>query len=477
MTARPHLPASVRARATLAAALVVAVALAAGAVVLVAVLQDNLASSAQTAAAVRANDIATLASSGRLRATVALPDDETAFVQVVTSSGRVVAASGNLRGKPPAVSLRPNGEDPVTATVGNVPVDPDERFVVVALAASTAQGPVVVYSGSSLEAADEAVHAAEVALLVGVPLLVALVAALTWLVVRRSLSPVEAIRTQVAEISSRDLHRRVPEPGVRDEIGRLAVTMNAMLDRLDRAVERQQAFVADASHELRSPLATLRSELEIALAHPDGRWEHTARDALLDVARIEHVAGDLLLLARLDASPAARRAPVDLAELVSTEVARLPAKRRARCHADLASGVAVTGDPSQLARLVRNLLDNAARHARRTVTVIVRPADPTDRAGRSGEVVVADDGPGIPPGDRERVFDRFTRLDDARARDEGGAGLGLAIARQIVTIHGGTIRVADSDEGACLVVRLPLALPSTVASQAAAGAMQRGTTA
>src|ERR1700675_3476491 len=239
MMARPLLPPSVRARATLAATLVVAMALTGTAVVLLAVLRGNLLTSARTTALVRATDIANQASTAQLPPTVVLGGDENGFIQVVDSAGRVLASSANMRGKAPVASLRLSSPPITTTTRVNLPSEPTGRFVVVGVAVKTSAGQVAVYAGSSLETADQAVAATRAVLLVGVPLLVVLVAVLTWLVVARALSPVEAIRRQVAAISAGNLHRRVPEPAVRDEIGRLATTMNGILDRLERAVERQ----------------------------------------------------------------------------------------------------------------------------------------------------------------------------------------------------------------------------------------------
>ncbi|MDF5758172.1 HAMP domain-containing sensor histidine kinase [Spongiactinospora sp. TRM90649] len=283
----------------------------------------------------------------------------------------------------------------------------------------------------------------------------ALVVAVLWAAIGRALRPVERIRATVADITSRDLTRRVPEPATRDEIGRLAVTMNSTLERLDRALRQQRSFVADASHELRSPLAALRTELEFALNDP-GRpdWRAAIREALHDAGRLERLAADLLLLARADAEEPTRHVPIDLSALVARQSAR-----RAMVSTRLVPAV-VHGNTVQLERLITNLLDNAERHARTQITVRLS-------AGH-GQVVleVADDGPGIPEEDRDRVFERFTRLDNARNREVGGAGLGLAIAKAIATGRNGTLCVTDAQPGACFILRLPRT--STDASAAGA---------
>ncbi len=255
-------------------------------------------------------------------------------------------------------------------------------------------------------------------------------------------------------IGAEDLHRRVPEPTTADEIGRLARTMNAMLARLEDSTDRQQRFVADASHELRSPLTGIRAQLEVDLAHPErADWEATERDVLDDAIRLQRLVDDLLALATADASALdeSHRAPVDLDEIVLTEARRL--RSRTTHHVDTAgvSGAQVEANADQLVRAVRNLLDNAARHARSTVTVTL----PRDRVRRR------DDRRRRRPGHPGRasassVFERFTRLDDARTRDRGGTGLGLAITREVVTAHGGTISITNTP-GACFTVVLPLA--------------------
>jgi signal transduction histidine kinase len=243
--------------------------------------------------------------------------------------------------------------------------------------------------------------------------------------------------------ASQDLARRVPVPDTHDEIARLARTTNETLAALETSVERQRRFVADASHELRSPIASLRTQLEVAAAHPelldlDGAVE--------DTVRLQHLAADLLLLARLDAGEKPNDARFDLAALVREQV-----EGRSGVTVE-AQAVEVAGSRGQLGRVLANLLDNAQRHAGSAVAVSVR------REGDRVVVEVADDGDGVPAGDRERIFERFVRLDEARARDDGGAGLGLAIARDVAVRHGGTLTVRDAPTGGALFeLRLPLA--------------------
>ncbi|MGX1241756.1 signal transduction histidine kinase [Streptomyces pseudovenezuelae] len=469
---------SVRARATLAATVVVAVALvAAGAAVLLS-LRSNLIDEAGTQAERAARKVAADLSGGTPYTGLDLDDDEP--VQVVDGHGRLVAATEHLErisgtgvaeveprpsaggaggtaepgdsdddGAEDADSALEPGEiaDDVRLTAGSATIDgksADYRFAAVEVEVPD-KGTLTVYAGASLDPEQSAVGTAQTVMLVGFPLLLGVVAAVTWLVTRRALRPVEGIRAEMAAITaSEDLARRVPVPDTHDEVARLARTTNETLAALETSVERQRRFVADASHELRSPIASLRTQLEVAAAHPelldlDGAVE--------DTVRLQHLAADLLLLARLDAGERVADARIELAALVRERAA---GRNGVTVRAD---PVEVTGSRGQLERVLDNLLDNARRHARSAVAVTVR------RDGdRHAVVGVADDGDGVPAGDRERIFERFVRLDEARARDDGGAGLGLAIARDVAARHGGTLTVRDAPAGGALFeLRLPVA--------------------
>ncbi|MGW2049850.1 sensor histidine kinase [Streptomyces sp. NPDC001858] len=276
-------------------------------------------------------------------------------------------------------------------------------------------------------------------------------------VVGRALDPVEAIRAEFAKLSAQRLDRRVPVPRAGTEVARLAGTMNSTLDRLQTAVDQQRRFTADAAHELRTPLACLRTELELALNRPDiADWPRVVRDAHGDSIRLQDLTEDLLLLARLDAEDADRGpdGSVDLTDVVREEtVRRRPRGLTIDLHTE-PGPVTVRGRPALLARVLGNLLDNAERHAARTITVRLTH----DTEHREAVLDVQDDGPGIPPEDQQRIFDRFTRLDDARARDSGGVGLGLAIARSIALAHHGTLEITPSARGAHFTLRLPTGL-------------------
>ncbi|MFD8071859.1 sensor histidine kinase [Streptomyces sp. NPDC059718] len=351
------------------------------------------------------------------------------------------------------------GDDPVVGDIGRTVVHgagratldgrtADYRFATIK-ATDLAGQTVLIHAGTSLAARESAVNTAAAAMLAGLPLLLLVVGGATWRVTRRALAPVEGIRREMAAITaSEDLSRRVPEPAARDEVARLARTTNETLTALEAAVERQRRFVADASHELRSPIASLRTQLEVGSAHP-----HLldVPGAVKDTERLQQLAGDLLLLARLDAGERPARRRVDLGELVGEEVRRRPSDR-VPVTVDVEARRYVAGSRGQLARVVGNLVDNAQRHARAEVTVTVRLRDGL------AVLAVGDDGDGVPPAERERIFERFVRLDDARSRDEGGAGLGLAIARDVAHRHDGALAVGTAPAGGALFeLRLPAA--------------------
>ncbi|MYX02265.1 MULTISPECIES: sensor histidine kinase [unclassified Streptomyces] len=469
---------SVRARAALGATLVVAVALIGAGLAVLLVLRANLIDQADLQAEVAAREVAGALATGTPYEDVELDDDEDHPVQVTDEEDRVVLVSKDLRavtgtgatgvtpvpsasaGATPAPDDDDDGDDDDqdddrsrpgrgevssddpdfsdgTATVDRTTAD--YRFA--AVEATTPDGvTLTVYAGAPLAAEQEAVNTVRGAMLTGLPVLLVVVAGVTWLVTRRALRPVEGIRQEMAAITaSEDLARRVPEPDSRDEIAALARTTNETLTVLEASVERQRRFVADASHELRSPIASLRTQLEVAEAHPELL---DLPGAVADTVRLQVLAADLLLLARLDAGEKPGGGTVELGALVREEVSQRTRDRIA-VAVEVPEGGAfeVNGSRGQLSRVIGNLLDNAQRHAESSVAVSVA-AD-----GRGVRVEVRDDGAGVPEDERERIFERFVRLDDARSRDDGGAGLGLAIARDVAARHGGTLTVHRADEG------------------------------
>jgi signal transduction histidine kinase len=318
----------------------------------------------------------------------------------------------------------------------------------------TQVGRITLVAQQSLDEVDRTVNSVTDVLLIAVPAMIALVGLAAWYFTGRALRPVEAIRLEAESITGATINRRVPEPDTDDEVGRLARTMNAMLDRLETSSQKQRQFVSDASHELRSPLSSIRTNLEVALRNADrADWRAVAQRALAEDVRMEDTVSELLDLARLDEAagpvPVASLPEIDLDELVLDDTVQ---QRRVPVDTARVSAGRVHGRREQLTRVVRNLLDNAARHAATTVAVELVTDDT--------EVVltVDDDGPGIPEAERERVFDRFTRLDDGRARDAGGLGLGLSMVKTITDQHGGSVVIEDAPlGGARLRVRLPAA--------------------
>jgi signal transduction histidine kinase len=374
--------------------------------------------------------------------------DASAEAQVLAGDGSVLAATRTLTGLPAVYSLPPGTDTPVRQKAADGVVAGE----VVAYGEHLTVGgrPISIVATSPTTTRTQINETFARLLLVGLPALLVLAGGTIWLVVGRALRPVEQIRrtvTDITDISAADLTRRVPEPGTDDEVGRLAATMNAMLARLDDAAARQRRFVADASHELRSPLTAIRTGLEVGLAHPEqAPWPTIAERAVRQAARLEDLISDLLQLARVDAGKAAaRRRRVPLAELLTEVEAGTAPSESVRVVLDVPDDLAVTGDAAELSRVFRNVIDNALRYARTTVRVTAR------EDGDMVRVTIGDDGPGIPVEERERVFDRFVRLDAGRTHGAGSTGLGLAIAKAIVVAHEGSIGIATAPEGGALV--------------------------
>lgn len=448
-----------RARLTMLASLVVAAGLAAGSLLLLASLQRSLLDSLDTTARQRAQDVAALADSDRLPDPIPVAGAGTVLVQVVDSRSRVLAASvGSDRAVPllgPAELNAARDRRPRLLDGGRV--GERDPLRVVAWPAGTVAEPLTVIAAVSVASVAGSLRIVEVGLALGGPLLLALFAGIAWVAVGRALRPVATLRLGAEEITGTGQSRRLPLPAAHDEIHRLGVTLNSMLDRLEEAGRRQRGFVADAAHELRSPLASMRAQLEVASRHPErAGWQRLTAGALADTLRLGRMVEDLLALARLDERPGAlqaRERELELGEVAREVADRLP-EAGADVRLELDGGARVRGDRQALGRVVQNLLDNAVRHASSRVEVSV------GCEGGLAVLAVADDGPGIPAADRERVFERFTRLDDARGREHGGAGLGLAIAREIVRAHGGELTAEDGDPGARLVMRLPAEAPA-----------------
>jgi signal transduction histidine kinase len=363
-----------------------------------------------------------------------------AGVSVEPSTGVFVAGNGDVI----TYTLAPRAIDDSAA------VDRGDDVVAVAQTFQLPNGRRVrVGVSMPLLAVSDGLDAVRTVLWFAVPALTVAIAASTWLVTGRALRPVRAISARTQAISASNLSDRVPVPPAHDEIHELASTMNDMLGRLDDSHRQQRQFVADASHELRSPVAASRVQLEVGLANPETTdWQITAGAVLAEQRHLSRLVDDLLALGRLDEGGVGTTAEVDLDDVLGRESSR---PQPVPIVVDECQPVRLVGNEQLLTRLVRNLIDNAARHTATDVHVTLR------RNGQSATLDVDDNGPGVPPADRDRIFQRFTRIDEARGRTDGGAGLGLAIAREVARAHGGEVRCDDSPRGgARFTVTLPV---------------------
>lgn len=375
-----------------------------------------------------ADNIAALVASSATPATLPVQAGQSA--QVLNARGQVIAVSpGTSR----TLALVPASQaadlartGPRSLTVSETASSGLNRVLVRAVSGDGGSDYVVVTE--SLNDEQATLHSLGRYVLLAAPLLLALVGVAMWLLLGRALSTVSSIRRGAEEVTHPAGGVRLPLPESHDEIRALALTLNAMLDRLGAAAAREQQFVADVAHELRSPVAATHTQLEVALSETDltTRSELIA-GALEDNTRLATLIDDLLTLARVESDTQLVAEPVDLAELAGLS--------------DQSPHV-VLGDRQALSRAIDNLTANAHRHATSKVLVSVSQPD-----SATVELRVDDDGPGVPLADRERIFERFVRLDDARARDDGGSGLGLAIARATARAHGGSLRVEDSRYG------------------------------
>ena len=425
---------SLRARMIIVTAAVVSTVLAVGGLLILLAVRTELVDAADEAGQVTAQEIALLANGKGLTRDLPVTDDPEIAVQVV-AGGRVVAASRNMsRSTPIDVATQRPGTSTVLQ-VADLPGGEEGPYRVTARGVETPTGAATIYVAVSIEDLHETMSTATKVLAVGLALLVLVLCGVMWVVIGRTLAPVERIRRQANEISGQHLDRRVAEPVQHDEIGRLARTVNAMLARLEDSAERQQRFVADAAHELRSPVTSLRTQLETAAAAGDGVVQASLPDLSHEVLRMQTLVDRLLLLARADAGDLTRRnVCVDLDDIVDVATSSVLHPQVTVDITDV-SPAQVNGDPDLLELVVRNLTENGLRYARSQVCVCLVLMD--------GQAVltVDDDGPGIPAERRSEVFRRFTRLDAGRDRDGGGVGLGLAICREIVAAHAGTIEV------------------------------------
>jgi signal transduction histidine kinase len=442
---------SLRARATLLGTVVFAVLLTVGSVLLVSTLESRLTAASDQLSRSRVDDLLTLARRGALPTTLRNVDDN-GLAQVVRADGTVAAASPNVAGEPAVAALHPGGR--AETSTFRAPDDKEtETYRFWYASGPTPDGTVTVYVGNSLETVSEASRALRWALGVGVPVVVLLLGVAIWLILGRVIGRLDRIRAEVDRISEENLDARVAGDGVDDEVGRLAATMNAMLERLDVAARRQRDFVADVSHDLQSPLAAQRVALEVALTSPDNVHAGRLRDEVLGAtADMERLVGDLLVIASVDASTGPAAVLMDLDSVVLEEAVRARVSGAVEVDTSAVSAAPAYADPGEVRRVVRNLLENALAHADSRVVLSV-DVDDDDGSGPWAELLVVDDGPGVPAEHRDRIFDRFYRADTARSGH--GSGLGLSIARELAERNGGTLDLVVTQRGATFRLRLP----------------------
>ncbi|MDQ0871062.1 signal transduction histidine kinase [Arthrobacter sp. V1I9] len=445
-----------RGQSTLAAVAVVAVALLTGGLLLLLMLESALVAGTDSFLRTKVQDVAAFIQSHdaeEASLVVAETAKKDPLVQIIDAQGKVIGASepGLLKG--PLSSLRPTAGQSATDKVSapDLVGDGDERYLVVWGVDDDEDTRYWVLAGRTIQPQSDTVRIVTWFLLVAMPLLLGLVAWSVYFLVGRSLRLMETIRTQVNHIGAGRLSERVDVPRTGDELQALAATMNSMLGRIETADQRQRQFVSDASHELRGPITTLRTGLDISNADPSGEtWRGMRPVFAEETQRLQGLVEDLLTLSKADdEGMTVRREDVDLDDVLAVELRRLKATSSQRIVADLVPAK-VAGDPVRLGQAFRNVLDNADRHATGTIAVKLSVTVQTV------SVTIDDDGVPVPLADRERIFERFVRLDESRSRQQGGSGLGLAITRGIIEGHGGRVTATVAPQGWC---RFEISLP------------------
>jgi signal transduction histidine kinase len=445
----------VRKRATATAVVVVFLALLIGGLLLLVLLQSSLINTTDAAAKSKASDVAVMITNQDVQEagqSLAATAHSGQYVQIISPQGAVYASSNGSAAGTALSKLRPAPGGTLTESVSSLASigDPD-AFLVVARGVGTAHGTYTVVVASTVQVQSDSVATVAWFILGATPLLLLVVGVSVWILVGRSLRQVERISGQVARINAARLDERVEVPASNDEIHGLALTMNMMLDRLQASDAEQRRFVSDASHELRSPLATISAGLEIAASDRSGdSWRELQGMLSGETARMQYLVDELLTLAKASGRAMDGSAgEVDLDDVLDAEIRRLRSMSTHSVRAQLPP-VRIAGDARRLGQVVRNVLDNANRHARSAIAVELS-------AGPGGvRVVIDNDGDPVPLADRERIFERFVRLDASRSRESGGSGLGLAIAAAIMGAHHGTITATQAPSGDC---RFELWLP------------------
>lgn len=439
-------------RLTALAVVLTVAAVIAGSLALLANQRSALTSTIDDALRLRADGVEAVLADATIEPKLANRADGDAIIQIIDGGGTVLSSTDNVEGEAAIVEPRTTVGDRIR-TITVQPIDA-ATFRVLTRPIETGQGPATLAIAARFDAITQSLTTLARSLAIAIPLLGLLIGIISWIVIGRTLRPVETIRREVETIATADLDRRVPVGRRSSELGRLATTMNGMLARIERGHRRQQQFVADASHELRSPLTRMRGHLEVdqRTDADNAQLIDTHAKILDDLTRLEALVDDLLVLARHDENtPLARTEPVDLDDIVLADIsARRPASRVAFDTTHV-SGAQVSGDPTQLARAIRNVLDNAERHAATNVEIHVSEPTPT-----TARVVIHDDGDGIPADMHQTVFERFSQADSARSPARSGTGLGLAITRAIIERHNGTIEFdPHTTSGTRLILTLP----------------------
>lgn len=442
---------------------VVAVAMLTGGLLLLQTLESALVSSTDSLLRSKVQDVAVLIQNDHAEdanRAVAGTVNKDPLVQILDKRGTVIAASEPRLLEAPLSSLRPAAEQIATENVSAPGLlgDADERYLVV-LGVDDEGSMYWVLAGRTIQPQSDTVRIVTGFLLIAMPLLLAVVGLSVHFLVGRSLRQVDTIRTQVSHIDAGRLGERVDVPRTGDELQALAATMNSMLDRIESADQRQRQFVSNASHELRSPLTTIRTGLDISIADTSGKtWRGMQPILAEETQRLQDLVEDLLTLSKADDKGlAVRREDVDLDDVLATELRRVKATSKHRIVADLVPA-RIAGDPARLSQAFRNVLDNADRHAAGTIAVKLSVMV------QKVVVTIDNDGTPVPVADRERIFGRFVRLDDSRSRHRGGSGLGLAIARGIVEAHDGRVTATETTQGWC---RFEVSFPPIVRPAAA----------
>jgi signal transduction histidine kinase len=396
-------------------------------------------------------DRATLLENGGSKGALVTVLQDEAFVWIGTRNGEVIAQGG---------AIFPL-ENPVPEAIGTTvdvsllveerrPNKIEQERMVLRLASAEISSGEVVLAGSELESIDRTVAGLAKLFAIAVPVMVVIVGALAWFITGRALQPVAAIRTQAEAISGLTLTERVPVPDSHDEIEDLAVTVNQMLDRLESHDTAIRQFSSDASHELKSPVANIRAMVETR-SSTDPSWEAARQSLVNETNRLGDLVDNLLFLAsHQDHDRPRERTAVQLDELIFAEAELISETTPLRVDLSDIEPATIGGSAADLSRLLRNLVDNAARHAEQRIAFSLKTTSLGVRLS------IADDGDGVMEQDREKIFERFTRLDEARARDDGGTGLGLSIVAQVARAHGASIEVSEAElGGAAFTVMFP----------------------